>query len=202
MNRLLSYKTIKWTLAIVLGVGCYIAILDSAQAQNWYDNFQPGTVIDVDGFRMVYVPAATYEMGIDPDRLAGFCQQMGQSDIEECVEAVETNTGSTYTYAVNIPAFWLDQYEVTIAQFNAVCSDNYIWFPSGCAEMIYSSELEASEQQPQVGVTWMEAVAFCATRTTRLPTEEEWEYAASGTEKLLYPWGNEFVEDYARFDVS
>ena len=34
----------------------------------------------------------------------------------------------------------------------------------------------------------------------RLPTEQEWEYAArSGSQQNIYPWGNEWVEDRVNF---
>ena len=62
-------------------------------------------------------------------------------------------------------------------------------------------------QQPVVGVSWHEAVAYCAwltastSRPYRLPTEAEWERAArGGVEGALFPWGDappESLPNYA-----
>ena len=62
--------------------------------------------------------------------------------------------------------------------------------------------------QPVVGVSWFDAVAYCewlsraSARNYRLPTEAEWERAArGGSEDSLYPWGNcepEQVPDYSQ----
>lgn len=57
------------------------------------------------------------------------------------------------------------------------------------------------ENQPVVGVTWYEAMAYCAWLTevlgksVSLPTEVQWERAAKGDRKWIYPWGNTWKSD-------
>ncbi len=79
-------------------------------------------------------------------------------------------------------AFWLDQYEVSQAQFNQF--GGQATNPSGFP----------GDNRPVENITWSEAVGYCGVRGG-LPTEAQWEYAARGPDDLIYPWGNEFFPD-------
>ena len=48
----------------------------------------------------------------------------------------------------------------------------------------------AGPEHPIVDVTWDQVNAWCRANGLDLPTEAQWEYAASGPENRIFPWGD------------
>ena len=113
-------------------------------------------------------------------------------------------------HTLTLPDYWIGKTPITNAQFRPfVEGDGYTnqayWDAVGWQWRTGQNRTQPSywndatfngEQQPVVGVTWYEAMAYARWLSTKtglhfsLPTEAEWEYAARGSKGLIYPWGN------------
>jgi formylglycine-generating enzyme required for sulfatase activity len=104
-------------------------------------------------------------------------------------------------HEVELPTFYIDRYEVTNGQFRAfVEATGYQTDAEKAGKRNWKDYSLGKANHPVAKVSWNDAAAFCEWVGKRLPTEEEWEKAARGTDGRAYPWGNEF--DASRANVK
>jgi formylglycine-generating enzyme required for sulfatase activity len=97
-------------------------------------------------------------------------------------------------HQVTVKAFSMDKHEVTNAEYARFVKETNYPPPQQWGSI---TAPVGQELLPVSNVSYEDAVAFAEWRskrdgvTYRLPTEEEWEYAArNGDKDNLYPWGN------------
>jgi serine/threonine-protein kinase len=82
--------------------------------------------------------------------------------------------------SVDLRPFVIDRFEVSVARW------------ATCVAAGKCRAVEAGPKElPVRGIDAREAADFCAFARGRLPTDDEWEFAAAGGVHREYPWGNE-----------
>lgn len=96
----------------------------------------------------------------------------------------------------DIPDLCMDKVETTAKEFESCVNDKK------CTEQFANCAPEATyktagkEDHPMVCVDFKQAVDYCTYKGKRLPSDEEWEWAArGGSEARTYPWGNDAPKD-------
>lgn len=144
-----------------------------------------------DGMVQVYVPAGIFMMGSPASFETADANEFPQHPVE-------------------LTAFWIDQTEVTVAQFRIfieatghettaelqgtgyVFDGSWRLQPGVSWEYPTGPDATASDNHPVTQVSWHDALAYCEWVGGALPSEAQWEYAARGSDGFIYPWGNEF----------
>ncbi len=121
------------------------------------------------------------------------------------VEATSFQMGTTNfddsampIHQVDVPAFYIDKYEVTNAQYRAFCTaTGHTPPPDVSRDGMPNYFTNPAWDNYPVGIdNWQDAKDYCDWRGPgyRLPTEAEWELAAKGsTDDRLYPWGDTWI---------
>jgi formylglycine-generating enzyme required for sulfatase activity len=134
------------------------------------------TPLPIPSGRMVQVAAGEFFMG--------------------CNEAVDKNCNDDEKAdgksgrMVYLDAYAIDEHEVTVADYRRCveaggCTDKDLSAYSSC-----NWDKKERDEHPINCVDWEQAQAYCRSVGKRLPSEAEWEKAARGTDRRVYPWGN------------
>jgi len=154
-------------------------------------------VNEPDGAEMIWVPPGLFSMGTLTGEIADTL----------LIKKPHIPSWATWLYNDERPChkvritqgFWLYKHPVTFAQAKRVLGDDSPQPRSGWRVMRGSGDAEVEkpygphygQDHPITYVAWADATAYAEKVGVALPTEAQWEYAARGSQYLLYPWGNE-----------
>ena len=112
----------------------------------------------------------------------------------------EQNERPAHKVALN--DYYIDKFEVTNAQYKKFCDETRRPYPTN--PHWDEGYFDNNPDSPVVGVNWNDAAAYAKWAGKRLPTEQEWEKAASwdpaANQKRQWPWGN--TPDSARINLG
>ena len=199
-------------LVLATGVALTLAPESTADASDAGSELPTWPASELDGARgdlfalpdeplagFVLIPEGPFLMGSDPS-------------VDPMAFAVERWSSTERQGRLELPAFYLARYEVTVAQF--------VDFARATGHRVPEpSELGARPDHPVVNVSWADALRYTqwldsALRRSSatppdvkvlldegwrvtLPDEAQWEKAARGTDGALFPWGDGFERSYA-----
>ncbi len=100
-----------------------------------------------------------------------------------------------HEHTLHVKSFWIDKFPVTNAEFKKFLEATH-YHPQDDLNFLRDwkngAYPEGWDNKPVTWVSLEDARAYAAWEGKRLPHEWEWQYAAQGTDRRLYPWGNDW----------
>lgn len=132
--------------------------------------------------------------------------QVPEGYFEQGNDSIDALDNERPVHQVYLDTYWIDRYPVTCGQYRIFIEaggyqNSYWWSQEGwrwlqsqmVTQPLYWSDNSEWDNHPVCGVSWYEAEAYAKFVGKRLPTEAEWEKAASwdvaSSYRRTYPWG-------------
>ena len=127
----------------------------------------PGTkrTSSIDGMESVFIPAGSFAMGVSGDATSG------------------------PSHKVTVSAFWINRTQVTNAMY-ALCVQAGVCQPPIRKAINPHYYDPKYADHPAVYIAWSLAEAYCEWTGGKLPTEAQWERAATNDGRRDFAWGN------------
>lgn len=152
---------------------CFVALLLFWLAGLAYA--EPQEIMGKDGAPMVLVPAGEFQYSM--------------------VNGMEGRSERP-----SLSEFYIDKFEVSARQYSQFLQSTGRRLPDDWPQQL---ALVTQGDRPVVNVTWDDAQTYCRHYGKRLPSDQEWEKAARGSEGRRYPWGSEEpTTEHALFDMK
>ncbi|MCC5637506.1 ergothioneine biosynthesis protein EgtB [Nostoc sp. CHAB 5844] len=139
-------------------------------------------------------------------------------EFEQGNNSIDALDNESLSYRVYLDTYWIDRYPVTCGQYRQFMTaggykNPQLWSEVGwqwlqteqVTQPLYWHSDRSYDDHPVCGVSWYEAEAYSRFVGKRLPTEAEWEKAASwdaqAKRRRIYPWGEEMpTPEYCNCD--
>jgi toxoflavin biosynthesis protein ToxD len=141
---------------------------------------------------MVTVPEGEFIMGTSDEQVMQLYwkEDWAQEWHEDGMFRIEQPQHYVY-----LPSYEIGKFPVTNDDYYRFVWQSNYKLPKGWIGFRFP---EGLEKHPVVGISWVDATAYCewlgrmVKREYRLATEAEWERAARGIDARMYPWGQDF----------
>ncbi len=145
-----------------------------------------------DGAEMVFVPDGDFLMGTSEEELARLLLTHSNNMIFGNYKR-DYFVDNMPQHRVKLDSYYMYKYEVTVSQYRNFCKATNRKMPKD------SPPWGWIDNHPIVGVYWEDAKAYADWAGVALPTEAQWEKAARGEDGQIYPWGNYWEKEKAKY---